>query len=230
MEQIVICGNRVELQEVQSIRTITTTAFRQSLRRTMGIVTPILPKDVILYAAKGSEQFYLVEREPKTQLIKVRQGKSNTNEVVKEYTICLPWVYMLLEFVGAGFTHLRVFFAKSRVLKTEAVLSYPPLPNLNPDCTICLGGGFRFSVEGTMHSKVAKVVSYYFNSEFNSDLDDIHKAKMPKEIVEKQTHGKTLFEAWEIVTNEGADACSLSWCKYKTLNEVIERIIGEEVA
>lgn len=229
MEQIVICGNRVELQEVQPVKTITTSAFIQSLRRTMGTVTPILPKQVVMYAAKGTEQFMLVEKGPGIETIKVKKGTSNSTEWANEYDICLPWVYMLLEFIGAGFSSLRIYFAKSRVMKTDEQLYYPPLPNLNKDCSVCLGGGFRYSIDGTMHAKVAKVMSYYFSSEFNSDLDDIHKTKMPKEIVEKQTRGKTLFDAWQAVTKEGADPCTLSWHKYRTLAQMIEEIIKEEV-
>ncbi len=229
MEQIVICGNRVELQEVQSVKAITTSAFVQSLRRTMGTVTPVLPKQVVMYAAKGTNQFMLVEKEPKVETIKVRQGRSNSTASAKEFTICLPWVYMLLEFIGAGFSNLKIYFAKSRVMDTNAQLYYPPLPNMNTDCTVCLGSGFRYSIDGTMHAKVAKAMSYYFASEFNSDLDDVHKTKMPREIVSKQSQGMTLFDAWQAVTKEGADPCALSWHKYGKLAKVIEELVREEV-
>jgi hypothetical protein len=62
MEQIVICGNRVELQEVKTVQAISAESFKQSLRKTMGVVTPVLPKRVVLYAAKNNRQFYLVEK------------------------------------------------------------------------------------------------------------------------------------------------------------------------
>ncbi|MFH1421681.1 MAG: hypothetical protein ABIH42_03070 [Planctomycetota bacterium] len=53
MEQIVICGNMVELQELKSVKIITTDSFKESLRNAMGVVTPVLPRRVVLYAAKA---------------------------------------------------------------------------------------------------------------------------------------------------------------------------------
>jgi hypothetical protein len=234
MEQIVICGDRVELQEVKTVQTISTENFKQSLRKTMGVVTPVLPKRVVLYAAKKNKQFYLVEKEPGVEKIKARKSRTvpgrrqESNAEVAEHTICFPWVYFLLTFTGAAFDELRIFFAKSQIADTKDDLYYPPLPNLGNDCVVCLGGDFRFSIEGTMQAKISKVISYYFGSEFNSDMNSIHNTKMPKEILKKQTQNGTLFEAWEIATREGAEPCALSWHRYKNLEEVIEEAIGEE--
>jgi hypothetical protein len=234
MEQIVICGNRVELQEVKTVQAISAESFKQSLRKTMGVVTPVLPKRVVLYAAKNNKQFYLVEKEPCVEKIKARKSRTTparrqeSDAGVIEHTICFPWVYFLLTFTGAAFDELRIFFTKLQITDTKDDLYYPPLPNLGNDCVVCLGGDFRFSIEGTMQAKISKVVSYYFGSEFNSDMNSVHNTRMPKEILKKQTQNGTLFEAWEIATREGAEPCALSWHRYKSLQEVIEEIIGEE--
>jgi hypothetical protein len=188
----------------------------------------------VFYAAKNNRQFYLVEKEPGVEKIKSRKSRTapgrrpESHDEVSEYLLCFPWVYFLLTFTGAAFEELRIFFAKSQITDTKDDLYYPPLPNLGNDCVVCLGGDFRFSIEGTMQAKISKVISYYFGSEFNSDMSSIHNTKMPKEILKKQTQNGTLFEAWEIATREGAEPCALSWHRYKNLEEVIEEAIGEE--
>jgi len=234
MEQIVICGNRVELQEVKTVQAISAESFKQSLRKTMGVVTPVMPKRVVLYAAKNNKQFYLVEKEPCVEKIKSRKSRTapgrrpESHDEISEYSLCFPWVYFLLTFTGAAFEELRIFFTKSQITDTKDDLYYPPLPNLGNDCVVCLGGDFRFSIEGTMQAKISKVISYYFGSEFNSDMNSIHNTKMPKEILKKQTPNGTLFEAWDALTKEGAEPCALSWHRYKKLEEVIEEVVGKE--
>ena len=84
----------------------------------------------------------------------------------------------------------------------------------------------RFSVHGSLHNKVTKVMSYFYQSTFNDDLDSNYIQRMPEEIVREIRDGEERFKAWQRLTQNNVNPCSLSWHKYKPFEEILNDILS----
>lgn len=223
MEAIEIADGQVKLVQKNVVKTVSIRDFKTSLLDRVGFRTQILPPGTVLYAQRDQMSLYVLEQPPGKRAIKHREGKKRGDTV--EYTIPLPWVYFLAVFKTFALDSVYVFFRPSRLEDLDSDLFFAPLPNMDNNGLVCLGG-FRFSVTSSLPSKVANLTGYYWGSTFNHDLSALYHDKMPREIRELTGEGEEFFAGWQKLPED--QACKAGWHAYKSLDEVLSEVLGEE--
>ena len=222
-EIIEINDGIVELKTVTTARRVRLQDFTEALLQSSGVRTPILPQGVVFYASKDYKKVYLIEREP--VMAKILYAHDRVQP--KEYTLAFPYHYFLVLFENYAFEKCYFYFRDKQIMNIEDKFFLPPLPNLHsPDCAVCLGD-FRYQVTAETPEKFSTLVSYFFASTFNTDLNQFFKEKVPKQIATlKQNQEEHCFDAWQRLKLE--DICSVEWFPYQSLVKCLDNIWGKE--
>lgn len=222
-EIIEINDGIVELKTVTTARRVRLQDFTEALLQSSGVRTPILPQGVVFYASKDYKKVYLIEREPVMAKVLYAHDRAHS----KEFTVAFPWHYFLVLFENYAFEKCYFYFRNKRILNVEDKFSLPPLPNLHsPDCAVCLGD-FRYQVTAETPEKFSALVSYFFASTFNTDLNQFFTGKIPKQITAlKQNQEEHCLDAWQRLKLE--DACSVEWFPYQSIDKCLDNIWGKE--
>jgi hypothetical protein len=214
VEVITIRDGVVTLSEESVIRRVGLEAFKEKLAVGLKVQTPVLPHGTVLYSAKGLKSLVVLEEPPQTRTLSHR----NLHRQIKTYEIPLPWVYLVPVFHGSALDDLYVFFSNESVQRGTDKFCYPPLPNTNDDCGICLGD-YRYSITRALAHGIADISKYYWASVFNLDLSNLYSTKMPEAIVSATPDGAELFEGWSTISP--SRACELRWAPFRTLDEAV---------
>lgn len=219
-EIIEIKNGLVSLIDQTVIKQINLRTFKEELLTTLGSQTPILPKNTILFAQRQDARLYLLEQPPQQKTIHYKPEGKRT---AREYNIAMPFVYFLCEFYPYALESLYVYFSPKQLVKKSDYLYYPALPNILDECKACLGDQ-RFSITSSTPEKIAKVLSFYWTSNFNTEADQFFEDKMPSEIKQPTAKTETYFDRWSRIPAE--KICRLSWHKYKPLEEILTYVLG----
>ena len=99
--------------------------------------------------------------------------------------------------------------------------------NQGDDGAICLGSELKFSLEGRLSGKLARVEDYFWNSTFNDDLDGYFRAACPRWLAEAAAAGEDPLVTWERLGAEpGFDPCALDWIRYRKWGDVLDSLTG----
>jgi hypothetical protein len=218
MDEILITGNVVSLRSVSETKKVTTQEFYESLAITAGMVTPILPPQVIFYAARGHMNVFATHQPPQEKTICIWQGGQE-----QHFTIKLPHVYFFHKFHYSAFDDLLVFGAKEQAHSMTDMLYHLPLKNLYGDGRVCLGDDLKFNLEGRLQGKIIRVENYFWNSKFNSDLDSTYRSFCPQE-----WDGDPLTKWERLSREEGFDPCLVNWKKYKNWKEFTDILLERQ--
>ena len=222
-EIIEISDGIVELKTVSVSRRVRLNDFTEALLQSSGVRTPILPHGVIFYASKDYKKVYLIEREPAVVKILYADDRGHP----KEYTLAFPYHYFLILFENYAFEKCFFYFRNQRMASMDDKFCTPPLPNLHsPDCAVCLGD-FKYKVTAEAPDKINSLISYFFASTFNTDLNQFLRDKVPQQITAlKQQTDELCFKAWQRLNFN--DVCAVEWFQNQTLSKCLDNIFGKE--
>lgn len=201
METIEISDGVVHLVEREVTKSITLEAFKDSLRATLGFKSPILPSNTIFYGQLEACRVYAIEQAPCVRTINYRPDKNRNSETF-QYTIPLPWVYLIVTFHEFALESLHVYFRGQRVKIADDVLYVAPLPNIHGDGLVCLGD-LRFEITSPMEERVEKLKRLFWDSVFNADILYSYDENMPEAIEERSGEDES-FAGWERISTEEA--------------------------
>ncbi len=214
MEEVIIRGDTVVLREVSEVKRISTTDFHQQLMKSQNISTPILPASVIHFTRKDSKRIYVTMHKPQKRTIKILDGE------ITEHEIMLPFIYFIHEYVNNAFENLFIFCANKELDSDEEILCKVPLKNIHPSGRVCLGNDLRFNLIGKLKQKLSQTEAYFWNSNFNSDLDLHYMASAP-ELLEE-----TPIENWAELSDDDFNPCEIDWKEYLPLDKILQEIVG----
>jgi hypothetical protein len=207
----------VTLLEQRVLKTVSVTAFQDSLASSLGVRTPLLPVGCVLYAKQAERTCFLLEQPPG-----VRQVQFRDKERSRTYAIPIPYAYFAVVFHNYALEFLCTFFAPKPVQSTGTSLCYAPLPNIHRDGAVCLGD-YRFRVTADVPTRVADVVRYFWESQFNQDILELYQNEMPDRIRELTPKGEPWFEGWSKVPTDLIT--TLAWSRCCTVAEAIDRAL-----
>ena len=225
MEEINISGDLVTLRSVQTLKQISVEDLLGSLQASAGLRTPILPEGVIYYAAKNSKRLYVRCRRPGPVTLNWKTEKNDDDMI--QSTVKLPWVFFFHTYTGHAFEDLYVFCSAERIEDSGETLCRLPIKNQGQNCSICMGSDLKFSLEGRMSGKLARVEDHFWNSTFNSDLEDNFYASCPVWLTAAAKDDEDPFITWErLASADDFDPCKMEWVKYRKWSEVVDTILG----
>jgi len=225
MEEINISGDLVILRSVQTLKQISVEDLLGSLQASAGLRTPILPDGVIYFAAKSSKRLYVRCRKPGPVTLNWKTEK-NDEEMIQS-TLKLPWVYFFHTYTGHAFEDLYVFCSAERIEDAGDMLCRLPIKNQGQNCSICMGSDLKFSLEGRMSGKLARVEDHFWNSTFNSDMEDNFYNSCPGWLKDAVKDDEDPFITWErFSADSNFDPCKMEWVKYRKWSEVVDTILG----
>ena len=225
MEEINISGDLVTLRSVQTLKQISVEDLLGSLQASAGLRTPILPEGVIYYAAKNSKRLYVRCRKPGPVTLNWKIVKKD--ETTLQSTVKLPWVYFFHTYTGNAFEDLYVFCSADRIEDAGETLCRLPIKNQGSNCSICLGSDLKFGLDGRMSGKLARVEDHFWNSTFNSDLEDNFYESCPDWLTAAGKDDEDPFIAWERLSADAAfDPCKVEWVRYRKWSEIVDTILG----
>jgi hypothetical protein len=217
-EQTVLIENGVvTLMEKRVIKRVSVSAFNDALASSLGVRTPILPAGCVLYAKHNERAYYLLEQPPGSRQVKFSPARS------RAYAIPVPYSYFGVVFHNFALESLFAYFSPRPVQTTAAALCHAPLPNIRRDGHVCLGE-YRFRVTADVPTRVADVVRYFWESEFNEDILEVYQSHMPERIKELTPDGQPYFAGWAKLPPE--EATALPWVRCSTVAEAIDRAFG----
>jgi hypothetical protein len=206
----------VTLLEQRVLKTVSVTAFQDSLAASLGVRTPLLPAGCVLYAKKAERTCYLLEQPPGVRQIRF------SGERTSAYAIPVPFAYFAVVFHNYALEFLYAYFAPKPVQSTGASLCYAPLPNIHRDGKVCLGD-YRFRVTADVPTRVADVVRYFWESQFNQDILELYQNELPDRMRELTPKGEPWFEGWSKVPPDLVTM--LPWSRCCTVAEAIDRAL-----
>lgn len=223
MDVIEIADGVVRLVQREVVKTVALGSFKQAFLATAGVQTPVLPAGTVMYAQKDRVSLFVLEERPAKRTIRYRKDRQRPD--VTEYAIPLPWVYFVAHFVAFALEGLYVFVSPKRIEDASDVLYHAPLTNRSNNGQVCLGD-FHFSVTRSVAGKLSTLTSYYWNSVFNTDMNDSHETKMPREIQRLTDEEEGYYDGWQRLPED--QACRVHWERQSPLGDVLDEILGEE--
>jgi hypothetical protein len=240
-QRIIIEGEKVFYEEYYPKREVPITAFMESMRHQFVASTPIIPREVVGYFAKKERHFFLIEEEPTERELRIRSGPAGSRTKTFTRKLKLPWIYHLAYFYRQALEQLVMFCMPKRITSIDEKPCFLPLPNVGSGNVLCTGNSLSMSVTGSLHSKVKKIVSAFWSSEFNFDLSHSYN-HMPVEIRELteeilNTNSKaqprepgqgSWFLGWERLSQkDGFDICEVKWEPWRhSLAQQVENASG----
>lgn len=225
MEELNITGDLVTLRSVQVLKQISVEDLLGSLQASAGLRTPMLPDGVIYYAAKNSRRLYVRCRKPGPVTLSWKLHKKD--EATLQSTVKLPWLYFFHVYTGHAFDELSVFGSADRIEDTGETLCRLPVKNQGQNCSICMGSDLKFSLEGRMSGKLARVEDHFWNSTFNSDLESNFIDSCPVWLTDAAKDDEDPFVTWERLSADSTfDPCRMEWVKYRKWSEIVDTILG----
>ncbi|HCE42893.1 MAG TPA: hypothetical protein DET40_05045 [Lentisphaeria bacterium] len=226
MDEILITGGKVVLRSVQETRTVTVDDFFESLSRSAGVRTPVLPERVIFYAARSEHRLYLTHQQPSVRKINVR----TSDDEIAEYSLSLPHVYFLHSYFNCALDKLYVFCSGLAVSDSSDNLCRLPLKNIHVDGAVCIGDDLKFSLEGRLDDKITATENFFWESTFNSDLDTNFQNALPE--IFKQGNSPAESEdplmVWErLSTDSGFNVSEVKWKSFGKLGDIATDLLEE---
>jgi len=142
---------------------------------------PVLMPDYSrLYYRKGKTEIIVQEFPPQVRLLKMDAALNSIKQTefveernleIKNYSLALPYVVFIFEFVDGMFVKAKVAFS-DRPLKTlEEIPLRPYLSNIDLDLILCLGTDFHreFLEKGNLVQQVALILNYFWQSVFSDE-------------------------------------------------------------
>ena len=221
LEEIIISGSSVLLRNVEEVKRINVDDFYASLTKTLLTETPILPDRVVYYAALDEKKLFVTHKQPCMEKLNVLKI-INDEDSVEAYEVSHPHIYMFHLFVNLAFEQLYVYGANEKIRATDEFLLKLPLKNLHPDCKVCLGDDLRFKLEGSFQAKMLRVERHFWDSAFNSDLDNNYLSVAP---VEWKGNGDPI-EHWAKQSADASfDPCKVNWIKHLSWQATVKAIL-----
>lgn len=224
METIVIENGVVRIEEKSVVKSVSLSAFKSAIRDSVGFRTPILPDNVVLYGQAKEKSAYVIQEAPRKRTIKYKAGARSSTQV-SEVTIPLPWVIFVAEFNSFALQDLFVFFRPSRLERANDDIFCAPLMNVYDDGKVCLGN-YRFDVTRSLATRINAAAGFFWGSIFNKDITVLYEEKMPQEI-QALSDGEDFMAGWQELSEDRV--CRIQWHEFGTLEDVLEKILGEEV-
>ena len=219
MEEIVIKGDCIVLQDVSEIKRIPTDEFYMGLMKLQNISTPVFPLGVVHYSSKDNKRIYVTLQKPCERTINIREHEED-----RQYSVKVPYIYFIHEYINNAFENLYVFCSNSEIDSDSDMLCKIPLKNIYQDGRVCLGNSLKFDLTGKLKQKLNHTEMYFWDSHFNSDLDSYYLDAAP-EILEGEP-----IENWsELSDDNDFNPCDIEWLKYKSLSQILNAILGGAV-
>ncbi len=219
MEQIVIKGDSVILQSVTEEKRISTEDFHKQLMKSQNMSTPILPQRVIHYSKKDKVHIYVTMQAPTSNTIKIQDN--NNSDEQGDYSLKLPYIYFIHKYINFAFEKLYIFCSNQEISNEDDLLYLLPLKNLYSDGNVCLGNDLKFDLQGKLKQKLTYTEQYFWNSNFNSDLDSHYSSTAPAVI-----EGKPIENWAELSKDDSFNPCDIDWRAYLTLEKTLTNIRG----
>ncbi|HBC87079.1 MAG TPA: hypothetical protein DCZ94_09010 [Lentisphaeria bacterium] len=219
MDEILITGGKVVLRSVQETRSVTVDDFYESLSQSAGIRTPVLPERVVFYASKNERKIYLTHQQPAVKEIDVR----TVDDTIREYSLSLPHVYFMHVYFNSAMENLYVYCSGVSVNDTADMLCRLPLKNIHDDGLVCIGDDLKFSLEGRLGDKIAGTENFFWESKFNSDLDDSFQKALPEVFKQGRSPAESAdpLAVWERLSSDsGFKVSEVKWKPLAKLSEI----------
>ncbi len=212
MDEILITGGRAVLRSVQEVKAVSIDDFYEELAKSAGVRTPVLPERVVFYAARNERKIYLTHQHPAVKKIDVRVDTDS----VHEYSLSLPNVYFMHEYFNSAMENLYVYCSGAMVNETSDTLCKLPLKNIHQDGLVCIGDDLKFNLDGRLSDKIARTENFFWESKFNSDLDNNFQRALPDVFKDDDP-----LAAWERMSSEQSfDPSKISWKPLAKLSEI----------
>jgi hypothetical protein len=133
--------------------------------------------DLVLFP-EGTRHIYrdadvttiMVEQPPVVRSIAIKEIAYNTN-----FFLSLPYVQFIIPFKnGQPLGIVLVGCSKKSVSNLDQPIYHLPLPNINSDHKVCMGGSFNFSNGETLTDKTNNIISSFWQSVFTQDYADFY--------------------------------------------------------
>jgi len=176
----------------------------------------ILPPNTRFYLERGNSQVVVIEQAPAVRSVKI--SRTVSGDYKNTYSLAFPYVVFILFYQDNYFQSLRVYYRTKPLKSLKDDLYRPNFTNLNDNSTVCLN--FPGTDSTNIVGQTEDILSHFWNSEFNSDLNSYYKRYAQK------IPSISSIEEWEKSSKKNPlFALSLPWEKYKNLEDQITPLL-----
>ena len=206
------------------IKTISLPEYLDTLRAGE-FITPILPYGTIqaMFKAGGLRKAFVIQVQPLQQEITLEAHESTPNGRTtgyRKFKLWIPWVIYGVKFAGNTCENVWVRFARTRILKPDDTLYYPPMSNISLDGKVCMGNsiGEVINKEKTVEDKAVVAVHDFWASSFVDDSTPDEKA------IPDLIWGRDFLHIYERWEDLGEKALMMRWKEAETYETYTKRL------
>ena len=191
-------------RELTKVKTISKEQFfKENVKITNTIKTPLLPKGCVMYERKGNEDIYYVSYPRGYYNLKWKPKRSEEKETI--HKILMPTTVIKFVFKGKILQrHIIGWCNEDRIELKKRAWSNIKLPNIYSDRTVCIG-----NLNGGSNAKevIDSFTKAYLSNTFNHDLarGKLTIPEMEKEQKKLKASGLNNDEILNIWTAENYD-------------------------
>lgn len=133
----------------------------------------LFPRGCRFCFTKGQSTLFIIEQEPQIRSLRLSEDlvfAGGYKESFSRHSLSLPYVVFVAHFKEGVFSTVYCGWRSMKLGSLNDMLAMPFLPNIHDNLAVCMGNTFSCDSEPTMADAVEKVISHFWQSNFNSDL------------------------------------------------------------
>lgn len=215
MRVLTICDGVVTVEDRSEIRRVRADDFWAKMREQAPVSTPLLPAGTVRYIRKDKFSSLAYEVPP---------GEASVLYGAHRYRLAFPYMYLIMNMNTRSIDKTYMGFRNKPMEEDDDMLHWMPLPNQYDKGNWCWGAGLQIDPASSLRQKVDAIMNHFTNSSFNDDLKDYLAPRIPADFKVKATGAVVAltFKAWEKMTKDGMDACSIKWVPWKSMSLIME--------